>query len=65
MQGFHSKPVGVLNINGFFDHLLAFMDHATQEGFIRQTSRDIILDDTDPAALIDNLLSYQGTIAVY
>jgi hypothetical protein len=29
--GFHSKPVGVLNVGGFFDHLLAFLDHATQE----------------------------------
>ena len=60
IQGFHSKPIGVLNVNGFFDHLLAFMDHATQEGFIRQTSRDIVVDGKDPAELIDKLLSYQG-----
>ena len=29
--GFHTKPVGLLNINGFFNKLLAFLDHATQE----------------------------------
>jgi len=29
--GFHTKPVGVVNVNGFFDHLLAFLDHAAQE----------------------------------
>lgn len=58
LQGFHEKPVGILNMNGFFDHLLAFMDHATEEGFIRQASRDIVQSDTDPAALIDKLLRY-------
>lgn len=29
--GFHQKPVGILNICGFFDHLLKFMDHMLQE----------------------------------
>ncbi len=33
--GFHSKPVGILNIGGFFDHLLAFFDHATSEVMAR------------------------------
>lgn len=58
--GFHSKPVGILNISGFFDHLLAFMDHATKEGFIRQASRDIIQSDVEPAALIEKLFAYQA-----
>ena len=35
--GFRTKPVGVLNVNGFFDHLLAFLDHAAQE--VRAMSR--------------------------
>jgi predicted Rossmann-fold nucleotide-binding protein len=59
-QGFHTKPVGILNISGFFDHLLAFMDHATKEGFIRQASRDIILSDAEPAALIEKLSAYKA-----
>ncbi len=54
----------MLNMNGFFDLLLAFMDHATKEGFIRQASRDIVISDTDPASLIDKLLSYQGKLLI-
>lgn len=60
LQGFHSKPVGILNIAGFFNHLLAFMDHATSEGFIRQSSRDIIISGNEPSELIDKLLNYEG-----
>lgn len=58
--GFHSKPVGILNIAGFFDHLLKFLDHATAEGFIRPESRAIIVSDTDPSCLIDKLLAYEA-----
>lgn len=36
------------------------MDHATKEGFIRQASRDIILSDAEPAALIEKLSAYKA-----
>ncbi|GAB4815657.1 hypothetical protein N2152v2_002703 [Parachlorella kessleri] len=58
--GFHTKPVGVLNVNGFFDHLLAFLDHAAQEGFIRPQSRGIIIAEATPAALLDALEKYEA-----
>ena len=58
--GFHAKPVGILNTLGYFDHLLAFFDHATAEGFVRPASRAIVVSDSDPAALIDKLMAYEG-----
>lgn len=43
------KPLGILNINGYFDHLLKFYDQAVQEGFVRKEHRDnlIISDNVD------------------
>ncbi len=49
---FHDKPCGVLNVSGYFDHLLAYLDHAEQEGFLRPENRQMLLQDTDPAGLI-------------
>mmetsp|Transcript_17252 Transcript_17252/g.44264 ORF Transcript_17252/g.44264 Transcript_17252/m.44264 type:complete len:222 (+) Transcript_17252:140-805(+) len=61
--GFHSKPVGLLNINGFYDKLLEFFDHCVSQGFVRQSSRDLVLSAEDPAELLDKMASYQGTRA--
>jgi uncharacterized protein (TIGR00730 family) len=47
--GIHDKPCGVLNVDGFFDQLLAFLAHAVSEGFIkaRQIDALVIADDVD------------------
>ncbi len=50
-----AKPVGLLNVDGYFDHLLAFLRHAGSEGFIRAQDRHLIAVDTDAAALLDRL----------
>lgn len=50
--GFHAKPCGLLNVNGFFAHLLGLFDHAVTEGFLRPQNRALVLADTDPAALL-------------
>jgi uncharacterized protein (TIGR00730 family) len=62
--GLHTKPVGLLNVNGFFDKLIEFLDHAMDEEFIRPASRGIILQDSDPAALIDKLVRYEAPKSV-
>jgi len=36
----HDKPIGILNIDGYFDHLLLFLDRAVQDGFVRKEHRD-------------------------
>lgn len=55
---FHDKPCGVLNVSGYFDHLLAYLDHAEQEGFLRPENRQMLLQDTDPAGLIRQFERY-------
>jgi uncharacterized protein (TIGR00730 family) len=50
-----SKPVGILNIEGYFDHLLQFLRHASQEQFIRPEHWDLLIVDHTPDLLIDRL----------
>ena len=54
---FHRKPVGLLNVDGFFDHLIAFLHHAVDEAFIRPELRKLISVSNDPSALLDQLNS--------
>jgi uncharacterized protein (TIGR00730 family) len=53
--GFHSKPVGLLNVEGFFDPVLSFVDHAIQEGFVRAEHRELILVASSTEELLDRL----------
>ncbi|MCH5373214.1 MAG: TIGR00730 family Rossman fold protein [Planctomycetes bacterium] len=55
---FHDKPCGLLNVDGYFDHLLAYLDHASQEGFLRLENRAMMLVDKDPAGLVQQFERY-------
>jgi hypothetical protein len=57
---FHDKPCGVLNVSGYFDHLMAYLDHAEREGFLRAENRQMLLQDTDPAGLIRQFERYKA-----
>jgi uncharacterized protein (TIGR00730 family) len=57
--GFHEKPCGVLNVEGYFDGLIGFIDHAVNEQYLRPSHRDILLVDRDPGALLDRLSAYE------
>ena len=52
---YHRKPVGVLNVDGFYDALIAFVQHAVNEGFVREELRHLITVDQDPARLLEKL----------
>jgi len=56
--GFHGKPCGILNIAGFFDHLLAFLDHSQAEGFLRAQHRSMLLVASTPLKLLDQFSNY-------
>ena len=58
--GFHSKPVGVLNVNGFYDPLLALFDRAVEDGFLRAQNRDMALVDTDIERLLERMENYRA-----
>ncbi|MEP7013670.1 MAG: TIGR00730 family Rossman fold protein [Acidobacteriota bacterium] len=53
--GFHHKPIGLLNFEGFFDPLLTFLDHLVAEGFVRPEHRAMTVVERDVEALIDRL----------
>ena len=55
--GIHSKPVGLLNSEGFYDHLIEHIDAATRDGFIAEADRALWLIHTEPAAAVRDLLS--------
>jgi hypothetical protein len=53
--GAHRKPVGLLNVGGYYDPLLAMLDRATERGFIFPEHRNALLCESDPDTLIDAL----------
>ncbi len=57
--GLHKKPCGLLNVGGYFDALLAFLDRMVEAHFLHKAHRDILLVDTDPAALLASFETYQ------
>jgi uncharacterized protein (TIGR00730 family) len=57
--GLHAKPCGLLNVDGFYDALLAFLAHARDEEFLRPTHHQIIVADEDPVRLLDRLAAWQ------
>lgn len=58
--GLHAKPVGLLNVGGFYDRLLAFLDHAAEEQFLRTDHRALVLDDPDPESLLAALQAWRA-----
>lgn len=55
-MGLHSRPCGILNTRGYFDHLLHFMRHATDQGFIKSRHLSLFYLARDPLELISILL---------
>ncbi len=55
---FHDKPCGLLNVDGYFDHLLSYLDHANHEGFLRSENREMLLSDENAAGLLQQFESY-------
>ncbi len=58
--GYHRKPVGLLNINGFYDNFLSFLDIAVNSGFLKDVHRKRMLIGNEPAELIEKMHNYSG-----
>jgi len=54
----HHKPIGLLNVNGFYDNLLSFLDQAVEQEFLTSSARQIIIYATTTEQLIDQLQSF-------
>ncbi|KAJ4749806.1 Cytokinin riboside 5'-monophosphate phosphoribohydrolase [Rhynchospora pubera] len=58
--GIHKKPVGLLNVDGFYDSLLSFIDLAVNEGFISEEARRIIISASSAKELVRKLEEYES-----
>jgi uncharacterized protein (TIGR00730 family) len=61
--GLQNKISAVLNVSGYFDPLIRFVDLAVEEGFLRPAHREALLVDTDPIALIARILAAEPMTA--
>lgn len=58
--GFHTKPCGVLNVAGYYDGLLQFLDHTVDQAYVRPAHRELLLTEHDPASLLSKFDQYQA-----
>ena len=57
--GFHRKPCALLNVAGYFDALVTFLDHAMETGFLRRGNREMLLVAGSPEGLVERLGAYR------
>lgn len=60
--GFHGKPCGILNVEGYYDNLLALFDHAVEEEFLKPVNRRMMISDVNPESLFSRLLEYKAPV---
>jgi uncharacterized protein (TIGR00730 family) len=61
--GIHTKPLGLLNVRGYYDLMDAFLGHAVEEGFLHEQNRALIAISDDPSVLLAALRSFRPTHA--
>ncbi|MDD1618496.1 MAG: hypothetical protein CG438_582 [Methylococcaceae bacterium NSP1-1] len=57
--GFHNKPCGLLNVEGYYDSLIGFLDHVLAEQFVKKDHHAMLIVETNPDALLDHYINYQ------
>ncbi|MCY1396243.1 LOG family protein YvdD [compost metagenome] len=57
--GYHGKPLGLLEVNGFYNKLSGFLDHVVAEGFVREPHRAMLQMSESPLELLDQLAAWQ------
>jgi uncharacterized protein (TIGR00730 family) len=58
--GYHDKPLGLLNVNGYWDGLIAFMHRTVADGFVSPSQMEGLVVDDDPSRLLDRLAERAG-----
>ena len=56
--GFHAKPCGILNVSGYFDRIIDFLEHTVDQKFVKPQHRDMVLVDTDAVSLLHRFDGY-------
>lgn len=62
--GIQRKPIGLYNVNGYFDHLLLWVDAAVKEGFIRPQHRQLFIVSDDASTLLEKLALHEPPAGV-
>jgi uncharacterized protein (TIGR00730 family) len=57
--GFHAKPCGLLNVEGYYDALIKFLDHVLAEQFVKPLHRDLLMVESCPGLLLERYANYQ------
>ncbi len=60
--GLHQKPIGILNINGYFDYLINFMDNMVNKNMLRVSNRDMVIVDSEIEGLIRKMREYEAPV---
>jgi uncharacterized protein (TIGR00730 family) len=60
--GIQNKPCGILNVDGYFDPLIALLDKSTEQRFLRREHRELIAVETDPESLVDRLIAWEPVV---
>ncbi|HEY8023920.1 MAG TPA: TIGR00730 family Rossman fold protein [Burkholderiaceae bacterium] len=58
--GFHDKPIGALNVNGYYDALLTFIAHAASQGFLKQDHTGLLMTETTVPALLRRFDTFEA-----
>jgi uncharacterized protein (TIGR00730 family) len=58
--GLHKKPLGILNVEGYYDLLINLFNHMADEKFMHEKYREMTLSDTNPASLLDKFREYEA-----
>lgn len=58
--GFHEKPCGLMNVEGYFDGLLAFLENSFTQKFVKELYRPLLMTSDQPAELLDRFAVYQA-----
>ncbi|ROL77484.1 TIGR00730 family Rossman fold protein [Pseudomonas vranovensis] len=60
--GYHAKPLGLLDVNGFYSKLGSFLDHVVQEGFVRPQHRAMLQLADSPAELLEAMDRFEAPV---
>lgn len=58
--GFHEKPCGLLNVEGYYDGLIGFLENSFEQRFVKDLFRPLLMTSTDPASLLDQFSVYRA-----
>lgn len=58
--GLHAKPIGILNVNGFYDPLFLQLDVMVQNRFVKQINRDLVFNETSASDLVHKMQNFKA-----